>query len=718
MALELIPPKPLRQPSALSALTAEQRYWKSFKNQLLIPSPTSFAITHISSPPIGSTNDTFAVTSGTRVQIYSGRTRKLTKTITRFQDVARSGDIRKDGRVLVAGEDTGRIQVFDIGSRAVLKTWTVHKQPVWLTRFSPIDLTAVLSASDDRTVRLWDLPSGEPVNTFFGHTDYVRCASFIPASMSHLLASGGYDSTVKVWDPRSGATSPVMTFKHAAPVEDVLPLPSGTTLLAASGNTISVLDMVAARPLQTMSNHQKTVTSLSLASSGRRFIAGGLDGHVKVYETVGWNVVSTAKYHSPILAVSIIGSGECVDHVDRHLVAGLSSGVLSIRTRLSAKESAKERQREKNMDAILAGTAESHEAKLAKRKRQKAEKRKLDLVGESADVILAEEQRQVAPKKERPWQKKLRRGLFAAALDDLLDPKGLDHGPINILTLLLALRHRGAVRDALSGRDENSVQPILSHPNQQSTLPPNSPRPLLTIEQVRSAARSRHTYTLFGACALGAAVFYFANVEAVPISGRKRFNCYGDGVSTLSDQQLKRILYEIEGQGLRLLPGHDYRTLLVKKVMGRLIPVSGLNHYNWEVWVIDDPHNANAFILPGGKVFVFSGILPVTRNQDGLAAVLGHEIAHNLAQHHGEPPLPGAFFAMQTIGGWLLDTLFGRPMSRKMESEADYIGLMLMAEACYDPREAILFWKRMETLAKSSDSFEVPEWMSTHPSEN
>ena len=149
----------------------------------------------------------------------------------------------------------------------------------------------------------------------------------------------------------------------------------------------------------------------------------------------------------------------------------------------------------------------------------------------------------------------------------------------------------------------------------------------------------------------------------------------------------------------------------------------------------DSPGNANAFILPGGKVFVYSGILRITRSEDGLAAVLGHEIAHNLAQHHGErmsgtigpnmllyglilmtAPVPGAFFALQALGGWLLDTLFGRPMSRKMESEADYIGLMLMAEACYDPWEAIHFWRRMERAVKAGDAVEIPEWMSTHPS--
>lgn len=144
---------------------------------------------------------------------------------------------------------------------------------------------------------------------------------------------------------------------------------------------------------------------------------------------------------------------------------------------------------------------------------------------------------------------------------------------------------------------------------------------------------------------------------------------------------------------------------------------------------------ANAFVLPGGKVFVYSGILPITRNQHGLAAVLGHEIAHNLAQHHGErlsarigsdillyaliiltAPISGSILGTQVLGNWLLDTVFGRPMSRKMESEADYIGLMLMAEACYDPREAVTFWRRMERAHKAKGDAEIAEWLSTHPS--
>ncbi|KAI0024223.1 WD40 repeat-like protein [Xylariomycetidae sp. FL0641] len=464
MAAEVAPLPQLKLPSGPSQITAEQRYWKTFKNQLVIPSPTQVPVTHITVPAanpaaLGSStdnNDYFAVTTGLRVQIYSIRTRKLVKTITRFGDNARSGDVRRDGRILVAGDDTGKIQVFDVGSRAILKTWTQHKQPTWTTKFSPVDLTTLMSASDDKTVRLWDLPSSESTSTFVGHSDYVRSGSFMPGTMSNMLVSGSYDATVKLWDPRTPGTA-VMTFKHAAPVEDVLPLPSGTTVLASAENQISVLDLVAAKPQHVISNHQKTVTSLSLASNGRRLVSGGLDGHVKIFETTGWNVVAGAKYPSPILAVRVITAGSNND--DRHLAVGMQSGVLSLRTRLTGPEAARERDREREMAALLAGTIGAHDKAKGKRKRRAAASARLDMVGEGADVVIANDLSR--PKREPAWQRDLRHGRYGAALDRVLDPQAKDHSPLNTLTVLVALRHRSALREALAGRDEQTVQPVL-----------------------------------------------------------------------------------------------------------------------------------------------------------------------------------------------------------------------------------------------------------------
>ena len=220
------------------------------------------------------------------------------------------------------------------------------------------------------------------------------------------------------------------------------------------------------------------------------------------------------------------------------------------------------------------------------------------------------------------------------------------------------------------------------------------------------------------------------------MSGRVRFNVYSPArVRKAGELEYQRVLWELERRGARVLGKWDPRTIRVRRVMGRLLPFSGMledgdGEAGWEVFVVDEPGVANAFVLPGGKVFVFSGLLGMARGDDGLATVLGHEIAHNVADHVGERlsqdvgasivlwsvVLLGGLFGLgpliaHLVGSRVLEVAFGFPMSRLQESEADYIGLMMMAEACYDPREAALFWARMD----KAGGPEVPEWMSTHP---
>lgn len=367
---------------------------------------------------------------------------------------------------MVAGDETGKIQVFDVNSRAILKTWEEHKQPVWTTKFSPTEVTTIMSTSDDRTVRLWDLPSQASTTTFVGHSDYVRSGSFMPGMMSNMIVSGSYDETVRLWDPRV-PTRAAMVFKHAAPVEAVLPMPSGTQVVASADNEISVLDLVAGKPLSILRNHQKTVTSLCLASGGTRVVSGGLDGHVKVFETAGWNVVSGMRYAAPILSVNVISAG--ANREDKHLVVGLQSGVLSIRTRLSGEQIVKEKERAKEMQALIDGTLEEYDRKKNKKRPAGIDKRLrgMKFMGEGADVIIEGNDRSKA-KKEAPWERMLRHGKYGEAVDHVLQA-GLP--PITVLTLLTALRHRSSMRAAFQGRDENSVQPILKWVNKHMLDP-------------------------------------------------------------------------------------------------------------------------------------------------------------------------------------------------------------------------------------------------------
>ncbi|KAF4306262.1 putative small nucleolar ribonucleoprotein complex subunit protein [Botryosphaeria dothidea] len=463
MATEVRPLQPVKLPAAPSALTPEQKYWKTFSSQLQFPSPHSSPVTHISAPPFVpsatqlNSPETFAVTSGGRVQVFSSRTRKVVKTITRFgvEDRAHSGDIRRDGRVLLAGGDSGAIQAFDINSRAILKTWKEHKQPVHVTKWSPAELTTLMSASDDTTVRLWDLPSDKSTQTFVGHQDYVRCGGFMPGQADRLLFSGSYDETVRLWDPRIRGKA-VMTFKHAAAVESVLPLPSGTTLLAAAENTISVLDLVAGRPLQLLRNHQKTVTSLALANNGERVLSGGLDGHVKVFETTGWNVVAGFKYSSPVLSLAVIASG--TEREDKHLAVGMENGLLSLKTRLSGQQKVIARERAKEMKALMEGKIEEYDKKKKKGKGWEKRLRGRDFTGEGADIIIDGNDRGKI-KNMSKWETALRKGHYEKALDLVLEAQ--PYSKQDALTLLTALRHRSALRTALNGRDEITLQPVL-----------------------------------------------------------------------------------------------------------------------------------------------------------------------------------------------------------------------------------------------------------------
>lgn len=464
MAADVQPVAQVKLPARPSSLSPEQLYWASFKNPLKHISPTKHGITHISQPPphltnASNTSEFFVVSTGARIQLFSTKSRKLVKTITRFDDVAYSGELRYDGRVLIAGDDTGAIQAFDVNSRAILKTWKEQKQPVHLTKWHPKETTSLMSCGDDATVRLWDLPADNSITTFRGHQDYVRSGCFLGGQNSSILVSGSYDQTVKLWDSRAPGNA-VMTFKHSGAVEDVLSMPSGTTLIASAQNQIAILDIVAGKPLNMIKNHQKTVTSLCLASQASRLVTGGLDGHMKVFETTGWNVVAGTKYAAPILSLQVITAGQ--DREDKHIAVGLSDGTLSIKTRLSGEQKIRERERQREMEALLAGKIEEHDrkkAKLAKKRGVGWDKRLRgrDFNGEGVDIIIEGNERSKSERKLKDWDRAMHQQRFGDALNLAIATK---QRPI-VLSVLTELRYRSALRTALEERNDAQLQPLL-----------------------------------------------------------------------------------------------------------------------------------------------------------------------------------------------------------------------------------------------------------------
>lgn len=247
----------------------------------------------------------------------------------------------------------------------------------------------------------------------------------------------------------------------------------------------------------------------------------------------------------------------------------------------------------------------------------------------------------------------------------------------------------------------------------------------------------KHLFISFSVTIL--AVFVFQTCSSVPLTGRSQLNMIPSSeMLTMSFQQYDQFLKENK------LSTNQSEVNMVKRIGGNIKQAvekymaenklsDRLNGYNWEFNLVED-NQVNAWCMPGGKVVVYTGILPVTQDETGLAVVMGHEIAHAIAEHGNERMSQqllqqvgavGLMVAMkdepaETQALWLsvygVGTTVGviLPYSRTQESEADHLGLIFMAMAGYDPYEAPQFWKRM---AASKQGSSPPEFLSTHPSD-
>ncbi|MBC8095924.1 MAG: M48 family metallopeptidase [Akkermansiaceae bacterium] len=240
-------------------------------------------------------------------------------------------------------------------------------------------------------------------------------------------------------------------------------------------------------------------------------------------------------------------------------------------------------------------------------------------------------------------------------------------------------------------------------------------------------------YAVFAASALGVAMIV-TGCSTVPVTGRSQLSLVSAG------QEMQLGLSGFEALKKETPISRDAAVnALVQRVGKRIAAVAGKDMPNaqWE-FVVFESKDANAFCLPGGKVGVNTGILPVTKDEAGLATVIGHEVAHAVARHGAERMSEA--MVTQTGGQLLGSTLssadprwqqvtmlaygagakLGRelPHSRAQESEADHIGLIYMARAGYDPKEAIAFWQRFSDYNKQQGGGEASffsKFLSTHP---
>lgn len=232
-------------------------------------------------------------------------------------------------------------------------------------------------------------------------------------------------------------------------------------------------------------------------------------------------------------------------------------------------------------------------------------------------------------------------------------------------------------------------------------------------------------------------LWLLASCAEVPLTGRKQLKLVSDSeLYALSFQAYNQFLQQNNvasgTKEAKMVKDVGYRIRdAVERFMTQNNLEAQLDNYRWEFNTVQDK-NVNAFAMPGGKVVVFTGILPVAQNETGLAVVMGHEIAHAIAAHGNERASQGLLangllqagsvlananpqltsqLLLQAAGvGTQLGLL---AYGRKQELEADQLGLIFMAMAGYDPRAAIPFWERM---GQAGGGQEPPEFLSTHPS--
>ncbi len=288
----------------------------------------------------------------------------------------------------------------------------------------------MISGSDDRSVRGWDVETGAGTRVLEGHKDYVRSVLGNVQSPA-VWMSGAYDHQVLCWDTRA-ATPAVRSFTHDGPVEALLLLPGGTTLLSAGGPQVCVWDLVAGKRVHALSYHQKTITSLCMDGTGTRVLSGGIDQHVKVYDLHEWKLLHTLRFNAPILSLAMAPD-------NTRLAVGMNDGVLAVRSRGTRNLAAVAEARERNK-SVRAGTYRYFV-------------RGKDMPAGADDYKVAERK----ARKLRAYDLYLKKFEFGNALD-----AAVRSGDVAVVAAMLEqLGRQHALGHALGGRTEAQLVPLL-----------------------------------------------------------------------------------------------------------------------------------------------------------------------------------------------------------------------------------------------------------------
>jgi U3 small nucleolar RNA-associated protein 15 len=336
-----------------------------------------------------------------------------------MDDTVRSISYRSDGRLVAVSGVSGDILVMDIVSRTLLRTLKGHKAPVRGVKFLS-DKVHLVSVSDDRTIRLWDIASGGEVWCANVNGDFVRACAVSSSSDSKLFVTGSYDHTLMLWS--TDTNTPLLTMDHKSPIEAIALLPDNATVVSAGQCSLKFWDISdGGRFVREVIVHHKTISRLAVSTDGKYLLTGSLDRSLKIICLEDMSVAHQLKFPAAIMSISLSSDS-------KRIAAGLSNGRVVVLSFMGGREtiSSKEKPAKSNIQQTSLAL-ESHR------------------VTKDSDILL----------------KRFDRLLKSFRYYDALEAVIKQNNGALLSTAIRELTHRNGLVPALSGRTEADLVPIL-----------------------------------------------------------------------------------------------------------------------------------------------------------------------------------------------------------------------------------------------------------------
>jgi U3 small nucleolar RNA-associated protein 15 len=415
--------------------SSESKFWRNYV--IANEEKLNGAPNYIHFDPSGSGQ--YIVTASTKISLFDPLSDKVQRAYSRFEDDAYCGKFRRDGKLITAGDKTGCVKVFDVATKTVLRQMRRHSTAVRATCWTS-DALHILSGSDDKSIALFDLATGDNIwHKHHVHADYIR---HVDASSvdNNFFVSGSYDHAVNLWDRRQDA--PVRSLDHGCPVSGTILTPSGTLLITSGGNEVKVWDIASGyKVLHTFACHQKDIANITLDASGSRIFSAGLDGHLKICSLQSLSLLHGIKCTGPLSCASLSTD-------NNKLVIGYVDSKVEVRSK-SVLEAELETS---ETEAGFSAAAVSRKRKYNKRAGVDISE---NVDGEDEQDAIVETERNV---KLKPYESHLKKFHYQQALDAALKTRN----PLIVYTVVEELTRRSGLVEALSGRDEITLEPILS----------------------------------------------------------------------------------------------------------------------------------------------------------------------------------------------------------------------------------------------------------------